>query len=66
MQRTAYFSALKKTDLVNLMLFSEAVHPGLLVDVMASIAKKHPDLPIFNHPDWAQVRGPTDPFRAEC
>ncbi|KAF3352692.1 hypothetical protein VdG1_08858 [Verticillium dahliae VDG1] len=52
-RRRAYFSSLRKTDVINLLLFSDAVKDGLLIDVLVSMSKKHPNLPLFNHPDWA-------------
>ncbi|OHW93475.1 PHD-finger domain-containing protein [Colletotrichum incanum] len=55
-ERREYFEDLKKSDLVNLLIFSNDIHPGLLVDILVSISKKHPDLPIFGSPDWAQPR----------
>ncbi|CRK17369.1 hypothetical protein BN1723_002926 [Verticillium longisporum] len=51
--RRAYFSSLRKTDVINLLLFSDAVKDGLLIDVLVSMSNKHPNLPLFNHPDWA-------------
>ncbi|KAL2758794.1 hypothetical protein ACRALDRAFT_1061894 [Sodiomyces alcalophilus JCM 7366] len=51
-QRKAYFSQLRDSDLVNLLLFSDAIKDGLLVDVLASVSRKHPDLPLFPRPDW--------------
>ncbi|KAK1535863.1 hypothetical protein CPAR01_09405 [Colletotrichum paranaense] len=55
-ERREYFSGLKRSDLLNLLLFSEQIHPGLLVDVLASVSKKHPDLPLFSSPDWAEPK----------
>ncbi|OHE92383.1 hypothetical protein CORC01_12310 [Colletotrichum orchidophilum] len=55
-ERREYFSDLKRSDLINLLLFSEQIQPGLLVDVLASVSKKHPDLPIFGSPDWAEPK----------
>ncbi|KAM0322019.1 hypothetical protein ACHAQA_009761 [Verticillium albo-atrum] len=51
--RRAYFSSLKRTDVINLLLFSDAIKDGLLIDVLVSMSKKHPNLPLFSHPDWA-------------
>ncbi|GKT48237.1 uncharacterized protein ColSpa_08418 [Colletotrichum spaethianum] len=56
-ERREYFEGLKKSELVNLLIFSNDIHPGLLVDILVSISKKHPGLPIFGSPDWAQPRG---------
>ncbi|ROT41324.1 hypothetical protein SODALDRAFT_331052 [Sodiomyces alkalinus F11] len=58
-QRKAYFSKLKDSDLVNLLLFSDAIKDGLLIDVLASVSRKHPDLPLFPHPDW-DTMGPDE------
>jgi hypothetical protein len=42
--------------MVNLLLFSEEhVEGGVLANLLASVANKHPELPIFNRPDWANV-----------
>ncbi|KAK1976365.1 hypothetical protein LZ30DRAFT_603641 [Colletotrichum cereale] len=57
-ERREYFENLKKSDLVNLLIFSNDIYPGLLVDLLVSVSKKHPDLPIFGSPDWAQPRPP--------
>lgn len=43
---------MKKTDALNLLSFCDQLRPQLLVDVMVSISKRHPDLLIFNSPDW--------------
>lgn len=55
-QRREYFSNLKRSHLLNLLLFSEQIQPGLLVDVLASVSKKHPELPLFGSPDWAEPK----------
>ncbi|KAF4814027.1 SWM histone demethylase complex subunit phf1 [Colletotrichum tropicale] len=54
--RREYFEELRRTDLLNLLSFSEQIKPGLLVDILVSVSKKQPDLPIFRSPDWAQPR----------
>nr|XP_036582552.1 phd finger domain-containing protein [Colletotrichum truncatum]KAF6791256.1 phd finger domain-containing protein [Colletotrichum truncatum] len=60
--RMDYFEGLRRTDLINLLSFSDQIKPGLLVDILVSVSKKHPDLPIFNSPYWAQPKGqPTSP-----
>lgn len=43
---------MKKTDLLNLLSFCDQLKPQLLVDIMVSVSKRHPDLPMFNSPDW--------------
>lgn len=45
-----------QSDLVNLLIFSNELQPGLLADVLVSISKKHPELPIFGSPNWAQPK----------
>ncbi|KAK2056173.1 hypothetical protein LY76DRAFT_627857 [Colletotrichum caudatum] len=57
-ERREYFENLKKSDLVNLLIFSNGVYPGLLVDLLVSVSQKHPDLPIFGSPDWVQPKAP--------
>ncbi|KAF9873776.1 phd finger domain-containing protein [Colletotrichum karsti] len=54
--RREYFDDLRRTDLINLLSFSDQIKPGLLVDILTSVSKKHPDLPIFSAPDWAQPK----------
>ncbi|KAL7925153.1 hypothetical protein ACQKWADRAFT_242878 [Trichoderma austrokoningii] len=49
---TEYFYGKKKTDLLNILSFCDQLKPQLLVDIMVSVAKKHPDLPIFDSPNW--------------
>lgn len=49
---TEYFYGKKKTDLLNIVSFCDQLEPQLLVDLLVSVARKHPDLPIFDSPDW--------------
>ncbi|GJC92696.1 PHD-finger domain-containing protein [Colletotrichum higginsianum] len=57
-ERREYFGDLMQSDLVNLLIFSNELQPGLLADVLVSISKKHPELPIFGSPNWAQPKVP--------
>ncbi|KPM43876.1 hypothetical protein AK830_g2683 [Neonectria ditissima] len=50
--RTEYFSDMKKTDLLNILSLCDQLKPQLLTDILVSVSKKHPDLPIFKSPDW--------------
>lgn len=43
---------MKKTDLLNILSFCDQLKPQLLVDILVSVTIKHPNLPIFNAPDW--------------
>ncbi|KAF7562209.1 hypothetical protein G7046_g1923 [Stylonectria norvegica] len=52
LSRTEYFSGMKKTDLLNVLSLCDQLKPHLIVDILVSVSKKHPDLPIFNSPDW--------------
>lgn len=52
-QRSEYFSRYSRKDQLSLLSFWDRLRPGLLPDLLASISKRHPDLPIFNSPDWA-------------
>lgn len=53
---------MKKTDVLNLLSFCDQLRPDLLIDLMVSVTKRHPDLPIFNSPDWdANIREPVRP-----
>lgn len=62
-QRTQYFSSIGKTDLLNILSLCDQLKPQLLVDVLVSVSKKHPNLPIFNSPDWeSQLPSPARPF----
>jgi hypothetical protein len=56
-QISQYFSTLKEGELLELLSFCNRLRSGLLVDIMASICKKHPNFPVFNSPDWAAVLG---------
>ncbi|KAJ3473478.1 hypothetical protein NLG97_g10285 [Lecanicillium saksenae] len=51
---TSYFYGKSKTDLLNILSFSEQLNPQLLVDLFVSVAKRHPELPIFDAPDWEE------------
>ncbi|QPG99520.1 hypothetical protein C2857_001978 [Epichloe festucae Fl1] len=53
--RTQYFMQKKRTDLLNILSFCDQLHPQLLVDIMVSVSKRHPDLPIFGSPDWEKT-----------
>ncbi|KAH7163146.1 hypothetical protein B0J13DRAFT_518385 [Dactylonectria estremocensis] len=50
--RNEYFSRMKKTDLLNILSLCDQLKPQLLVDMLVSVSKRHPDLPIFDSPDW--------------
>jgi hypothetical protein len=51
-QRSEYFYSKKKTELLNLLSFCDQLRPQLLVDILVSVSRKHPELPIFDSPDW--------------
>lgn len=54
---TSYFYGKSKTDLLNILSFCDQLEPQLLVDLFVSVSKRHPELPIFDSPDWeAKVR----------
>ncbi|KAL2212342.1 hypothetical protein CC79DRAFT_367588 [Sarocladium strictum] len=59
--RSQYFSDITPTDLLNIISFSNQLKPQLLVDLLVSISKRHPDLPIFDSPDWASHLPPLPP-----
>ncbi|KAJ4271957.1 hypothetical protein NW762_000666 [Fusarium torreyae] len=50
--RAEYFDSMSKTDLLNVLSLCDQLKPNLLVDVLVSVSKRHPDLPIFDSPDW--------------
>ncbi|KAI5466312.1 hypothetical protein BGZ63DRAFT_400700 [Mariannaea sp. PMI_226] len=52
LSRTEYFASKRKIDLLNILSLCDQLKPQLLVDVLVSVSKKHPDLPIFDSPDW--------------
>jgi hypothetical protein len=41
-----------KGDRLDLLSFCDNLKPQLLVDILVSVSKKHPELPMFNSPDW--------------
>lgn len=41
-----------RRDLLGLLAFCDKLRPNLLVDLLVSVTKRHPDLPIFSSPDW--------------
>jgi hypothetical protein len=43
---------MRKTDLLNILSFCDQLQPQLIVDIMVSVSKKHPTLPMFASPDW--------------
>lgn len=54
---TNYFYGKPKTDLLNILSFADQLEPQLLVDLIVSVSKRHPKLPLFDAPDWeAKVR----------
>ncbi|KAG5950219.1 hypothetical protein E4U53_005368 [Claviceps sorghi] len=68
--RTQYFMQKKRTDLLNILSFCDQLQPQLLVDIMVSVSKKHPDLPIFDSADWQRSlhdspSSQTDPIKAD-
>ncbi|KAM0216824.1 hypothetical protein ACHAQI_002479 [Fusarium lateritium] len=50
--RADYFDSISKTDLLNILSLCDQLKPNLLVDVLVSVSKRHPDLPIFDSPEW--------------
>ncbi|KNA94376.1 hypothetical protein FOXG_00448 [Fusarium oxysporum f. sp. lycopersici 4287] len=50
--RAQYFESMPKTDLLNILSLCDQLKPNLLVDVLVSISKRHPEMPIFDSPDW--------------
>jgi len=60
-QRVRYFSSMKREDLISLLSLCDALQPHLLTDVLVSVSRRHPDLPIFNSPDWATPYQPPEP-----
>ena len=61
-----YFSGIKRTDLLNVLSFCDQLKPQLLVDILVSVSKKHPNLPIFNAPDWESHIPSTKASRTEA
>jgi hypothetical protein len=58
-KRTEYFDQMRKTDLLNVLSLCDQLKPNLLVDILVSVSKRHPDLPMFDSPDWeAQLATP--------
>ncbi|KAJ4137589.1 hypothetical protein NW768_003177 [Fusarium equiseti] len=50
--RAKYFETLSKMDMLNVLSFCDQMKPNLLLDILVSVSKRHPDLPIFDSPDW--------------
>ncbi|RCI15568.1 hypothetical protein L249_3551 [Ophiocordyceps polyrhachis-furcata BCC 54312] len=51
-KRIEYFRGKKRTDLLNVLSLCDQLKPRLLIDVLVSVSKKHPDLPMFDDPAW--------------
>ncbi|CAF3449873.1 unnamed protein product [Fusarium graminearum] len=63
--RVEYFETMPKTDMLNVLSFCDQLKPNLLVDVLTSVSKRHPDLPMFDSPDWeSQLLNPSRPVKA--
>ncbi|KAJ3523159.1 hypothetical protein NM208_g12561 [Fusarium decemcellulare] len=50
--RSQYFESMGRTDMLNVLSLCDQLKPNLLADVLVSVSKRHPDLPIFDSPDW--------------
>ncbi|GJN73299.1 hypothetical protein PLICBS_007377 [Purpureocillium lilacinum] len=53
-ERTEYFFSKKRTELLNILSLCDQLKPQLLIDILVSVSKKHPDLPIFDDPEWRE------------
>lgn len=51
-KRAEYFDQMRKTDLLNVLSLCDQLKPNLIVDILVSVSKRHPDLPLFDSPDW--------------
>ncbi|PNY27335.1 Uncharacterized protein TCAP_02737, partial [Tolypocladium capitatum] len=51
-ERAEYFYSKKRTDLLNILSLCDQLKPQLLVDILVSVSRKHPDLPMYDDPDW--------------
>ncbi|OAA45350.1 hypothetical protein BBO_03928 [Beauveria brongniartii RCEF 3172] len=51
---TSYFYNKPKTDLLNILSFCDQLEPQLLVDLLVSVSKRHPKLPLLDAPDWQE------------
>jgi hypothetical protein len=38
--------------MLNVLSFCDQLKPNLLADVLISVSKRHPDLPMFDSPEW--------------
>lgn len=47
--------------MLNILKFADQLQPNLIVNIMASVSRKHPSLPIFNSPDWNTEPEPPSP-----
>lgn len=50
-----------RKDLLSLLSFCDKLQPNLLVDLLVSVTKRHPDLPVFDSPDWPANVTPSAP-----
>ncbi|GKT98786.1 hypothetical protein FLAG1_05519 [Fusarium langsethiae] len=63
--RAEYFDTMSKTDMLNVLSFCDQLKPNLLVDVLVSVSKRHPELPMFDSPDWeSQLLNTSRPIKA--
>lgn len=52
-----------RRELLNILAFCDKLRPNLLVDLLASVTKRHPELPVFNSPDWPSMLAADAPSR---
>lgn len=51
-----------RTDLLNILSLCDQLKPHLLTDVLVSVSKRHPDLPIFDSPNWSTRLSSSSPL----
>ncbi|PFH57349.1 hypothetical protein XA68_15190 [Ophiocordyceps unilateralis] len=64
-ERTDYFCGKTSRDLLDILTLCDRLKPRLLVDVLVSVSKKEPDLPIFDDPAWRTNLPGRSPLRSK-
>ncbi|KAG8350753.1 hypothetical protein FVEN_g11111 [Fusarium venenatum] len=63
--RAEYFDTMSRTDMLNILSFCDQLKPNLLADILVSVSKRHPDLPMFDSPEWeSQLSNTSRPVKA--
>ncbi|GAO15535.1 hypothetical protein UVI_02020550 [Ustilaginoidea virens] len=52
LKRSRYFLKKTRAELLRILAYCDQIRPQLLSDILVSVSKKHPELPIFDSADW--------------